>query len=167
MRDISIPTLFICAAFALILAGCASSSAKHDQESETAPEGLTVLDKDALGQHKGPVSFERQVKPILESKCFACHSGATAPAGFKLESRAFAMTHGASAQRIVPGKPEHSRFLALSSTHKNVAIMPPVGNRLTQTESRILWQWIAEGAYWPRGNAGDLHVSTANLHPEH
>lgn len=150
----------------MTLSDCTSPFPKQSEESETAPEGLTVLDKAALSLSDGPVSFERQVKPILESKCFACHSGAAAMAGFRVESRSFAMTRGASFQRLVPGKPESSRFLALAGTHQNVASMPPVGNRLTATESKILWRWVAEGAQWPQGKAGQLHRSTARLYPE-
>lgn len=156
---------FLGLAGALILGACVSSP-EPDAESETAPEGLTVLDASALRLGGSPVNFEKQVKPILESKCFACHQGGAAPAGFRMESRAFAMTRGASVQRIVPGKPEESRFLALTSAHRQVAGMPPVGNRLTPTESKILRQWVVEGAKWPEGKAGQLQVSTLNLHPE-
>ncbi|MEY4483024.1 MAG: hypothetical protein RL693_476 [Verrucomicrobiota bacterium] len=166
MNNPSAPVLILCFIGTLALSNC-TTSIRQGQESETAQEGLTVLDKAALNLSDGPVSFERQVKPILESKCFACHSGDAAAAGFSVESRTFAMTRGASAQRIVPGKPEASRFLALAGTHQNVASMPPVGYRLTTAESKILWRWVAEGAPWPEGKAGVLHESTKNLFPEH
>ncbi len=159
----SVPILSL--AGVLILGACVSAP-EPAGESETAPEGLTVLDAAALSMNDGPVGFERQVKPILESKCFACHRGDTAPAGFRMESRAFAMTRGESVQRIVPGKPEESRFLALAITHRHLGSMPPVGNRLTPGESKILRQWVIEGAKWPEGKAGQLHVSTLSFHPE-
>jgi hypothetical protein len=44
--------------------------------------------------------------------------------------------------------------------------MPLVGNRLTDTESKILRRWIAEGAYWPDGRAGALKPGTEDLHME-
>jgi hypothetical protein len=121
---------------------------------------------EALANNDKAVSFEHQVKPILESKCLACHSEASAPWGFRLETRELAFAPGPSGARIVPGRPDHSLILALASTHKNVAVMPLVGNRLTATESKILRRWIAEGAVWPRGKAGLLKPSDDAIRPE-
>ncbi|TLD69092.1 hypothetical protein FEM03_19695 [Phragmitibacter flavus] len=141
------------------------SNTDHDQGAETAPEGLTVLDESATIAATESISFVRHVKPVLESKCLPCHSPsvdevpATGP-------QAFVMTRGTCKTLIVPGKPDQSRFLALASTHHNLATMPPVGNRLTKTESQILERWITQGAHWPEGKAGNLKVSTAELRSE-
>lgn len=151
----------------LLLCGCASQSLHREEGAETAPQGLTALSPEALNERGRPVSFERQVKPILESKCLACHSGQSAPWSFQLESRELAFAHGLSGPRIVPGRPDQSLILALASTHKNVAVMPLVGNRLTVTESKILRRWVAEGAHWPSGKAGHLQPDTGSIRPEH
>ncbi len=159
---------FLCAGISLIaLGGCASPPREHDQGPETAPEGLTALSREAIKESETVVSFARQVKPILENKCLACHSGESAPWGYRLDSREAAFARGAGGPRIVPGKPDESLFLALSSTHKDVAAMPLVGTRLTATESRILRRWIAEGAEWPAGKAGALKPGSDAVRPEH
>lgn len=131
----------------LLLSGCA-----RPQKSTPPP----APPPQAVSKSAPQVSFTRQVKPILESKCLACHSGDSAPWGFSLESRELAFAPGTSGPRIVPGKPEHSVILALASTHKNVAVMPLVGKPLTAAESHTLRQWIVEGAHWPEGHAGHL-----------
>lgn len=113
-----------------------------------------------------PVSFVRQVKPILESRCVACHSG-PAPRGFSLESKALAFAPGARGARILSGQPEQSLLLVFSSTLGNVAVMPLVGDKLNAAESRTLRQWIEEGAEWPDGEYGLLKPDTGSFRPEH
>ena len=105
------------------------------------------------------------MKPILESKCLSCHSGESAPWNFRLESRALAFEPGTSGPRIVPGKPEQSLLLSLASTHRNVAVMPLVGNRLTAAESKTLRQWVMEGAVWPKDKVGELKASPGSAQP--
>ena len=143
-------------AAAALLAGCRTTP-DEDEGSETAREGTTALAPEYRRlPASGPVSFAHQVKPILESKCLPCHSPPYGMNGFRLDSRDYAFARGAAGARIIPGKPDESLLLALSSAHAGVAVMPKVGNRVTKTESLILRQWILEGAHWPAGQAGDL-----------
>lgn len=162
MRTTPISLPAACCLALLLTTGCAT----REQGPQTAPEGLTALSPAAIKESETVVSFERQVKPILENKCVACHSDRSAPWEYSLESRQQAFAPGTSGARIVPGKPDQSLFLALSDTHKNVAAMPLVGIRLTTTESRILRRWIAEGADWPAGKAGHLKPGTDAIRPE-
>lgn len=153
-------------AAAILISGCAHPVVEQDRGPETAPEGLTALTKvnqERIGQK---VSFHRQIKPILESKCVACHSGSSAPWSYSLETKERAFSPGAAGPRIIPGEPDHSIIVSFASTHKNVAAMPLVGNRLTETESRLLRRWISEGAYWPEGRSGLLKPGNHALHPE-
>lgn len=141
---------------AVLLVGCRSTP-HGDEGSETAPEGTTALAPEYRRlPTSGPVSFANQVKPILESKCLPCHSPPYGMNGFRLDSREYAFARGAGGPRIIPGKPDESLLVALSSAHAGVAVMPRVGNRVTKTESLLLRQWILEGAHWPKGSAGDL-----------
>jgi hypothetical protein len=51
---------------------------------------------------------------------------------------------------LVPGQPERSLLLTkIEGAHAHVKAMPPVGERLTQDEVRILERWIRQGAKWP------------------
>ena len=141
------------------LFGCRSVPGE-DEGSETAPEGTTALAPEYRRlPASGPVSFAHQVKPILESKCLPCHSASEGGNGFRLDTGSHAFARGAAGARIIPGKPDESLLLALSSAHAGMDVMPRVGNRLTRVEMLILRQWIIEGARWPAGRAGQLSPS--------
>ncbi len=155
-NNMTTPGLIMALAASAWLVGCRATSEKRG-ESETAPEGTTALEPAYRGLPKsGPVSFAHHIKPILESKCLPCHSPPYGENGFRLDSREHAFASGANGARIIPGRPDQSLLLSLSTTHAGVAVMPKVGNRVTRTESQLLRQWIIEGAPWPKGRAGDL-----------
>src|SRR5262249_34222741 len=55
------------------------------------------------------IDFARQVKPLLERSCVACHSGAKSRGLFRVESRDSLLKGGSSgAAAIVPGHSEKS-----------------------------------------------------------
>lgn len=110
--------------------------------------------KAALG---GRVSFVQHIKPVLQSRCFSCHDGRAMPGLFSMATRDSIFQPGARGVRIVPGHPDKSLlFLNPQGTHKSVQVMPPVGNRLTKGELKLLGRWIEQGAEWPKGPEGNL-----------
>lgn len=119
--------------------------------SQTAPEDWNVLDAAALKSSHGKIDFATHVKPVLEAKCVVCHNRKTLPF-FSLENRTLAF---AAPSRIVPGHPEKS-LLIINGTKSHAQTMPPVGERLTPDEKRILTEWVRQGANWPDGRAGTL-----------
>lgn len=140
-------------ASAALLTGCESTSS---EQPETAPADWNVLDAKTLAGSHGRIDFVTHVKPILQLKCVPCHSQATYPA-FSLETRQKAFQGGPLGRRIIPGEPDESALiLHIASTHRSIQVMPPVGNRLTADEIRILTAWVKQGAPWPRGKAGDM-----------
>lgn len=135
-----------------------------DEGSETRPTGVNVLSAEELDRaEKGRVDFTAHVKPILAAKCVACHHSEALPGRLNLESRAAARRSGALGAFIVPGDPERSLFLSkLDEAHVNLQAMPPVGETLTAEEIRVLRRWIAQGAPWPEGRAGQLTAPHAD-----
>ena len=103
------------------------------------------VDADNLRPGVSP-RFNRDIRPILSDKCFACH-GPDAPAKkikLRLDSEAAALTV------IVPGQPEQSKLIK-RITHKDEAMrMPPAdsGRTLTPREIELLSEWIQQGAKW-------------------
>ncbi|MBL8830080.1 MAG: PSD1 domain-containing protein [Planctomycetaceae bacterium] len=93
-----------------------------------------------------PVSFSRDVRPILADKCFYCHGpdAAHRKAELRLDDRAAAVSSGA----ITPGKPEASALVArIFATDRDEIMPPPAANKhLTPSEKELLRRWIAEGA---------------------
>ncbi|MCA9221017.1 MAG: DUF1549 domain-containing protein, partial [Planctomycetales bacterium] len=96
------------------------------------------------------VQFNRDVRPILADKCFACHGPDEAhrEAGlrFDLEESAKALHDGAAA--IVPGQPDASHLITRITTDDADLRMPPTdsGKELSQKEIDTLRRWIADGA---------------------
>jgi len=98
------------------------------------------------------VDFQRDVRPILSSRCFACHGPdedhREADLRFDTAEGGTADLGGYAA--IVPGDPEASEMLARVTSDDPDLLMPPagMGERLTAEEVEILRQWIAAGAEW-------------------
>lgn len=95
-----------------------------------------------------PVSFGRDVLPILSDKCFKCHGP---DAGSRMANLRLDTAEGAFADRggrwaIVPGKPADSLVVQRITHHD--APMPPAssGKTLSGEEIDVLTRWIAEGA---------------------
>ena len=97
--------------------------------------------------------FEKQVRPLLVKRCFACHSGTKTSGGLSLETRQGWVKGGESGPAIVPGKPAES--LLVSAINYDSLQMPPKnkGGRLPQSEIDILIRWIRSGAHDPRTEA--------------
>ncbi|MDQ1471927.1 MAG: hypothetical protein QOJ99_3407 [Bryobacterales bacterium] len=91
--------------------------------------------------------FEASVRPLLVSRCHACH-GETAAGGLRLDSVQGVLKGGKSGPAIVPGKPEESLLIqAVAQTHPRLK-MPPNG-KLDAQEVANLDKWIRDGAVWP------------------
>lgn len=108
----------------------------------------------------GAVDYFKQVRPILEAKCYGCHTGGKAKGGLRLDDRAAALAGGRDdGPAILPGKAAASPLLARVKADGE-GIMPPKGDKLTAAEIQVLETWIAEGARWP-----DLDADHTTLTP--
>jgi hypothetical protein len=105
---------------------------------------------------KGKINFNRDIRPILSDRCFACHGpdGNKRESGLRLdlEKGLFEPLPKHSDKRaIVPGKVEESfAYQRMIATDPN-DIMPPVTVphlKLNQREKDLVKQWIEEGASW-------------------
>lgn len=93
-----------------------------------------------------PISFDRDIQPILSENCYYCHG--TDPShregDLRLDLREDALDTGA----IVPGKPEKSELIERIHSVDPDDLMPPPDSKrkLTAKEKVLLKRWIAEGA---------------------
>ncbi len=99
---------------------------------------------------KEPVSFQREILPILRASCLACHNASDSEGELVLESPATISKGGSSGPVIVPGKSGESSLLRLAA-HQEEPIMPPADNTrgaapLTPEHLALLQRWIDEGA---------------------
>jgi uncharacterized membrane protein len=92
--------------------------------------------------------FRDAVLPILEKKCFSCHSATKKKGGLRLDTEEFILLGGKNGAVLTAGNPENSSlylFMLLPEDDDNH--MPPKGKpQLTPQEIAVFHQWIKEGA---------------------
>ena len=112
------------------------------------------------GLAQGKVDFHKEVKPILEGRCFNCHQGKKAKGGLRLDTIQGMLEGGASdSPAVVRGSPEKSLLIERIASHDPKSVMPPQGNRLTDAEVATLRRWIEDGAPWSVAPAGRLELT--------
>jgi len=107
--------------------------------------------------------FTARVLPILERRCFECHShAASIEGGLTLDSAAGWREGGDSGPALVPHAPDESLLLRAVRHVAPASAMPPTG-RLPDDEVAILADWIAGGAPDPRGGPAAARRSAADV----
>ncbi len=98
----------------------------------------------AWSQSDDDLSFQRDIRPILSDKCFACHGpdAETREADLRLDDR------GVAIHVLTPENPDESELLRRITSKDPDEQMPPpeFKNRLTPEEIESLGQWIASGS---------------------
>tara|TARA_B100001123_G_scaffold8625_2_gene10636 strand:+ start:8950 stop:11202 length:2253 start_codon:yes stop_codon:yes gene_type:complete len=98
------------------------------------------------------VRFNRDVLPILSTKCFSCHGAdrARRKADLRLDKRDAALANRDGRHAIVPGEPESSELIRRIFATDGVGSMPPPEETavLDAEEKRVLRTWIAQGAVY-------------------
>ncbi len=114
---------------------------------------LAVLAPTLAFGAEGPVSFNRDIRPIMSDTCFHCHGfdAKTREAGLRLDLREQAITKTEDGViPIVPGKPEESAIIErIFSSDKDELMPPPKAHKaLTQAQKETIKRWVAEGAVY-------------------
>src|SRR3984893_18422308 len=96
--------------------------------------------------------FEKRIRPVLVTNCYACHSGAIkAPmGGLRVDTRESLLRGGGRGPAIKPGDPEGSRLIEAISYDQELK-MPPSG-KLPDEQIADFATWIRIGAPDPRGD---------------
>ena len=96
------------------------------------------------------ISFSRDIRPILSSKCFSCHGPDKEARQADLRLDSFeAATHGDSdTAAIVPGKSSRSELVRrILSRDPDEQMPPPSSNKsLSNDQKQLLVRWIDSGA---------------------
>ncbi|MCA9125416.1 MAG: hypothetical protein KDB11_34870, partial [Planctomycetales bacterium] len=102
------------------------------------------------------IDFDKQIAPLLVSRCIECHGPDKDKGDLRLDQKAFALPEEDST--IVPGKPDESEFVhRIELPAGDDDIMPAKGEPLTEAQRKLLRQWVAEGAEWPEN--GDKAIA--------
>ena len=112
----------------------------------------------AAGRDSTPatVEFNRDIRPILSDRCFACHGPDEAnrktALRFDTEEGAFTELAGGSFA-IVRGEPEKSGMLRRITSDNEAVRMPPAylgHDKLSDREIDLIRRWIEQGARWQK-----------------
>ena len=95
------------------------------------------------------LEFNRDVRPILSDKCFACHGfdAKTRKAGLRLDTEEGAYSLKDGVQAIKPGALQESEvWHRITHDDEDELMPPPESNKsLTEGEKEVLKRWIEEG----------------------
>lgn len=153
----------------LTLSVIAVLGALHAAPGEAQEKGKPAVIEAARVDLGGPASFDKDVLPILEQNCIACHNLAIDEGKLSLEDVESILKGGKRGPSVVAGKPDESLVFLFASHAKN-PVMPPPKNKveatpLTPRELGILKKWIEEGAKASGGD--DATTLTWSPLPEH
>jgi cytochrome c5 len=101
------------------------------------------------------IDFARQIKPLLERSCLACHGAEKPRSAYRIDSRAALLKGGVSGEAaVVPGHGDKSPLLDYVAGRSLGMEMPPLHKRqqypaLSKEDLKTLRAWVEQGAAWP------------------
>jgi uncharacterized membrane protein len=115
------------------------------EEGAETSEGGIVYDDVA------PIDFNKEIYPLLKSKCFRCHGKRRQRSKYRLDTRNWAFAGGKTGETvIVPYNPKKSTLCArIQLPRDSKKRMPNKGKPLTKEQQHLLCNWINQGAPWP------------------
>ncbi len=107
----------------------------------------------AVAQGAEPVSFSRNILPLLSDRCFHCHGpdASHRQADLRLDVRESALETRGEGAVVVPGDAAASELIARITSRDELLVMPPRDSHrkgFTAPEIALLKRWIDEGAEW-------------------
>ncbi len=95
--------------------------------------------------------FEKQIRPLLVTHCFECHSASAdqAEGGLLLDSRNSVLSGGDSGPAARPGAPSKSLLVKAVRYTDPLLQMPPAG-KLSEREIAAVARWVEMGLPHPR-----------------
>ncbi len=105
---------------------------------------LIALPLAALAEEEKPVSFFREITPILKQNCNGCHRPGKAKGGLDLTNFAAVMKGGKHGAIVHAGVTKDSELL--EQIIGEAPEMPKEGEPLTPPEIAVFERWIAQGA---------------------
>ncbi|MEZ6048322.1 MAG: DUF1549 domain-containing protein [Planctomycetaceae bacterium] len=106
------------------------------------------------------IDFEKEIAPILLTRCVECHNDTEASGGLNLTSLPALQAGSDSGTVLTPGHPEESYLWERVSAGD----MPPEKQGkpqpLPEQEAQLLKAWIEAGAVWPQDRKLDLFEKT-------
>jgi Protein of unknown function (DUF1553)/Protein of unknown function (DUF1549)/Planctomycete cytochrome C len=105
--------------------------------------------------------FEKQIRPVLVSRCISCHGPTQQFSSLRVDSRDALLKGGNRGPAIVPGDSSLS-LLAKAIRHEGLKM--PVGGRLADNDIEAIEKWINLGAPWPTPTGAAATVGVPGLY---
>ncbi len=105
-----------------------------------------LLSRASAAEH---VDYAKEIKPLLQERCFACHGVLAQKGKLRLDSGLHIFTGGKTGPAIVAKKAANSLLLERVTAKDDDARMPPEGLPLTVEQIAKLQLWIEQGAAFP------------------
>lgn len=127
----------------LVAAGYAQEPKKDDKNLYPP---IPVIDL----KRKDPVEYAKDIEPILEKKCWVCHSGTELRGKYDMSTYEKVMKGGKrGAKIIVPGKADESFFFQSCARLVQPMMPPKTDEPLNSQEASLIKLWIDQGAKAP------------------
>jgi len=92
------------------------------------------------------IDYTRQIKPLLSQHCADCHGMDLQEGGFRVDSGGLVVRGGDRGVSVVAGKPDESLILKVLQGEGEIPQMPLEADPLTNTQIKLIRDWIAQGA---------------------
>ncbi len=94
-------------------------------------------------------NYFHDIKPILEKRCYSCHSRLKQKSELRLDAGALILKGGKHGPVVIPGKSGESPLVERITATNEDERMPPDGKPLTEEQVAKLKAWINAGATYP------------------
>jgi Protein of unknown function (DUF1553)/Protein of unknown function (DUF1549)/Planctomycete cytochrome C len=113
----------------------------------------------------GEVDFEREIRPLLESRCYDCHGEDKQKHGLRLDTTPGILKGSDSGEPVfVRGRSADSLIIKRVTAENPKEVMPPKGERLTAGQVGLLRAWIDSGAKMPGDEAAAASLKLTTDH---
>ena len=114
----------------------------------------------------GKVDFERDILPIFEKSCFACHGATQQMLGLRLDAKRAALVGSDSGKVIQPHNAAESPLYRRVAGIGDQTRMPMGGDPLDAAQIELIRTWIDQGADWPDGVGAEVQKHWAYVPPK-
>ncbi len=106
------------------------------------------------------IAFDRDIRPILERSCIACHGGERIRGGLDLRERDSLLQGGSSGAAVQPGDSARSLLIrSVAGLEEDLEMPPPGrGERLSPGEIGLLRAWIDQGVPWEETGSAPIEI---------
>ncbi|MEO1997120.1 MAG: PSD1 and planctomycete cytochrome C domain-containing protein, partial [Planctomycetaceae bacterium] len=100
----------------------------------------------SFGDDDRSVDYDRDIRPILTTRCLSCHGSRKQDGGLRLDVRKRALAGGDHGAVIVVGDAQSSALIRRVTSKQPDVRMPAKGQPLTASQIGLLRRWIDQGA---------------------